>query len=90
MQGKNHSLNSQTTPLQNEAKAQLNALTEGLRYSLQRRLEDIIALSQEALTSLQDPTNALPTHQIEHQWILMEDNVRLAQNDWALLEWLVV
>lgn len=66
---------------------QLNTFSENLRYSLQRRLEDLIALGQENLALLSESDS---THHrtIENNWVLLEDKLRLACHDWALYEWL--
>lgn len=69
--------------------AQLAVLNKNLCYSLQRRLEDLIALSQELLEHLQQsPEKTNHNRDTDNRWVLLEDTLRLAQNDWALLEWL--
>ncbi|EAY31160.1 hypothetical protein [Microscilla marina] len=84
MQGTQPSLNSQSISLQNDAKVQLTALIDNLQYSLQRRHETVSALSQDALEHLKEQNS----QQIEHHLLMLEDEMRLARNDWALLEWL--
>ncbi|WP_299453755.1 hypothetical protein [uncultured Microscilla sp.] len=70
--------------LQNDAKIHLNSLIDNLCYSLQRRLENISALSQDSLEYFQ----AQNSSQIDHHLLMLEDELRLARNDWALIEWL--
>jgi len=80
-----------TTPLKTllgEAKpAQFEVFTQHLHYSIQRRLENVVVLAQEALELLLTPS---PTQasRLENYVVLLEDATQLAQNDLALLEWL--
>lgn len=88
MQSNTFTLDNPTTSLKTADLEQLTILTENLRYSLLRRLENLIALSQEALEYLQNTTLTPDSYKLDHQWVMLEDTLRLAQNDWALLEWL--
>ncbi len=75
----NHSDNNQTD--------EVIAFAQNLRYSLQRRLEELVALGQESLENLNE--NKLETtQQAENYWVLMVDHLRLVRNDWALYDWL--
>ncbi|HAS44000.1 MAG TPA: hypothetical protein DCS93_26215 [Microscillaceae bacterium] len=91
MQSNHLPLAHATTPLKTllgEAKpVQLEVFTQHLHYSIQRRLENVINLAQEALEVLLTPS---PTQasRLENYVVLLEDATQLAQNDLALLEWL--
>lgn len=76
----NHSDNNNQTD-------EVTTFAQNLRYSLQRRLEELVALGQESLENLNE--NKLETtQQAENYWVLMEDHLRLVRNDWALYDWL--
>lgn len=77
MQSKNLHTNNQISFVKLIEENQLATLTKNLQYSLQRRLEDVAALSQGSLNCTS-----------EQHLIMLEDTIRLARNDWALLEWL--
>ncbi len=90
MQSNTFALDNPTTALDISKRDRLPALIQNLHYSLQRRLENLVALSQETLEKLQN-ADADPTEQgriLEHHWVMLDDALKLAQNDWALLEWL--
>ena len=88
MQSNTFALDNPTTMLDLSKRDRLPALTKNLQYSLQRRLENLVALSQEALESIKNDAPAHNNRLIEQHWVLLEDTLQLAQNDWALLEWL--
>ena len=77
MQSKYLNTNNQISFVKMIEEEQLAVLTKNLQYSLQRRLEDVAALSQESLGCAS----------VQHL-IMLEDAIRLARNNWALLEWL--
>jgi len=64
---------------------QIKVLTDNLHYSLQRRLENVIAFGQEALELLMknSPEDA---RSLENYMVLLEDSARLAKNDLMLLD----
>jgi len=92
MQSNTFALDNTTTYLDLSKRDRLPKLTQNLHYSLQRRLENLVALSQEALEQLQNtpqtPNQVGENRILEHQWVMLEDTLKLAQNDWNLLEWL--
>ncbi len=91
MQSNRLSLAHATTPIKTllaEAQpAQLEVFTQHLHYSIQRRLENVVTLAQEALELLSSPSPHQASH-LENYVVLLEDATQLAQNDLALLEWL--
>lgn len=92
MQGNHHPLNSQATSCQNALETQIQLMKENMLYSMKRRLETLIALGEKSLQRLQQD-DALAMDQqtiwyIENSWVQLDDALRLAQNDWAVLEWL--
>ena len=92
MQGNQHPLNSQIGLAQNEADPQIALMRQNMLYSMKRRLEALIALGQESLERLQQDAHLESNQEnicyIENSWVQLDDTLRLAQNDWAVWEWL--
>ncbi len=88
MQSNTFALDKPTTSLDLSKRDRLPALTQNLHYSIQRRLENLVALSQETLENFKEANQETASETLEHHWALLEDTLKLAQNDWALLEYI--
>lgn len=82
MQSKHTSENNQT-----QLSPEAAFFTDNLRYSIKRRLENIVALGQEALEFMSE-NKPLDANKAENSWVLLEDNLQLIRNDCTLMEWL--
>ncbi|WP_299466598.1 hypothetical protein [uncultured Microscilla sp.] len=82
MQSKHAPLNNQT-----QWNPETAIFAENIRYSLQRRLENLIAVGQDSLELLRE-NHCINAREAENHWVLLEDHLQLIRNDWAMLEWL--
>ena len=82
-------MQSTHTPVNNQNQLSPEAVffIDNLRYSIQRRLENLVALGQESLEFMSE-NKTLDASKAENYWVLLEDNLQLIRNDCTMVEWL--